>query len=275
MSTIQTPKVSHPPSPSPSPSTGSTPVTGNATKLHPKEHGAYAILAIPIVTAMIVAGPTVVGFCVAIASVSGFLAHEPLLVAWGHRGQRAKSSTPGANSRLIAYLAIACCAGSVAMLLGASHVRLSLLACLIIAMIGFALALAGKHRTTAGQIWGVIGLSVPSVPILLAGSVETAPAITIWITWLLGFMATTFAVHSVIAAQKRRPRAVHATILSVVTLAVVVGASQEISPIAAIVPMVLVSWVLFFRPPPARYLKRVGWTLVTATVLTALIIIAN
>ena len=61
-----------------------------AANLKPKEHGAYAILAIPIVTAILVTGPTVVGLCVAVASLAGFLAHEPLLVALGHRGARYK-----------------------------------------------------------------------------------------------------------------------------------------------------------------------------------------
>jgi YwiC-like protein len=43
--------------------------------LSPKEHGAYAILAIPIVTAIFITGLTLVGLCVAIASIAGFLAH--------------------------------------------------------------------------------------------------------------------------------------------------------------------------------------------------------
>ncbi|WDQ16788.1 YwiC-like family protein [Rhodopirellula sp. P2] len=49
-----------------------------AAKLKPKEHGAYAILAIPLITSLIVAGLTWGGLCVAAASGAGFLAHEPL-----------------------------------------------------------------------------------------------------------------------------------------------------------------------------------------------------
>ena len=77
-----------------------------ATKLKPKEHGAYAILGIPIVTSLVITGTTVVGVSVAAASVAGFLAHEPLLVAWGHRGSRAKQSTPSAAKRLTLLLGI-------------------------------------------------------------------------------------------------------------------------------------------------------------------------
>lgn len=54
--------------------------------LKPKEHGAYAILAIPLVTGLVAAGPTLVGGCIAAAAFTGFLAHEPLLVTLGHRG---------------------------------------------------------------------------------------------------------------------------------------------------------------------------------------------
>ena len=77
-----------------------------AAKLKPKEHGAYAILGIPIVTALLVAGPQVAGVCVAIAAVAGFLAHEPMLVAVGHRGARAQRATPAARRRLALLLGL-------------------------------------------------------------------------------------------------------------------------------------------------------------------------
>jgi hypothetical protein len=38
--------------------------------LKPKEHGAYAILAIPLATGLIAGGPTVVGLLIAVASAS-------------------------------------------------------------------------------------------------------------------------------------------------------------------------------------------------------------
>ncbi len=244
-----------------------------ATRLHPKEHGAYAILAIPMVTALVMTGPTVIGVLVSIASVAGFLAHEPMLIAWGHRGRRAQTATPAASMRLRAYLALACLAGATAMVIGTAEIQLALAMCLVMAVVGFALAVMGKHRTRYGQLWGVASLSVPCVPILLAGHVSVSDAGMIWSTWLLGFSATTFVVHSVIAAQKGKPRGIYAAILLAVSLAVAVGVSLHLNEFAAIVPMLAVSWFLYFKPPPAKYLKRVGWSLVVATIATSLILI--
>ena len=259
---------------------GSNDVTTSATakgdpssRVYPKEHGAYAILAIPMVTAVVITGPTVVGFCVAVASITGFLAHEPMLIALGHRGRRAQTSTPTARLRLLAYLGITFFAGTTAMAIGSTEVRLSLIACLAMAVVSFSLAAMGKHRTRYGQLWGVVGLSAPCVPMLLAGNVNAGQALSIWVTWLLGFTATTFVVHSVIAAQKRTPRGVYAAILVTVSLVVAVDIALRVNGFAAILPMLAVSWFLYFRPPPARHLRRVGWTLVAATIAAALLII--
>ncbi len=243
---------------------------GTAAQLHPKEHGAYAMLSVPIVTALIAGGPSRVGVCVAVAGVAGFLAHEPLLVLCGHRGRRAQRQTDGASSRLVVWVLLAIAAGSAALVTGSLPVRLSLLACLALAASGFAIALSGRHRTMGGQLWGAIGLSSPSVPILIAGGASVADAMTLWTAWLLGFWATTVAVRSVIAAQKRRPRLLHTSILTTVTLPVGIAmAMGNLWPLVTL-PMIALSWYLHISPPPAKQIKRVGWTLVAGTLLSAL-----
>ncbi|MEZ6150463.1 MAG: YwiC-like family protein [Pirellulaceae bacterium] len=65
-----------------------TPVPKPAA-MEPKEHGAYAILGIPIASSLLIAGASVPGVCIAIAAVAGFLAHEPLLIVCGSQ-QRAR-----------------------------------------------------------------------------------------------------------------------------------------------------------------------------------------
>ncbi|MCA9137296.1 MAG: YwiC-like family protein, partial [Planctomycetales bacterium] len=101
------------------------PETPAAAKLKPKEHGAYAILGIPICTALIMTGPTVVGSAVAVASIAGFLAHEPLLVAIGHRGKRAQRTTPNARKRMVVLLALAFACGLIAIAAGSIAARYS------------------------------------------------------------------------------------------------------------------------------------------------------
>ena len=244
-----------------------------AAKLRPKEHGAYAILGIPVVSALIAGGLTLSGFCVAIAAVAGFLAHEPLLVAWGHRGRRAQRSTPTAKLRLVVLLLIALVAGCTALISGSESVRWSLIACLVIASIVFAVAMAGRHRTLGAQLLGVVGLSLPCVPILIAGGISVSGAMMVWAAWLLGFSATTIAVRSVIAAQKREPRWAHTTILCVISLLIGAGAVLRIYWPLVTLPMIVPSWYLLIAPPPAKYLKRVGWTLVICTIATAALMV--
>lgn len=145
-----------------------------AVSLKPKEHGAYAIIAIPIITALIIAGPTVVGVCVALAATAGFLAHEPLLVAIGHRGKRAQRNTPAARSRAMVLLSFTVACGTLALAVGTVAVRLSLAGCALLSGVSFAFAVLGKHKTLGGQLLGVVGLSAPCVPILLAGTLALA-----------------------------------------------------------------------------------------------------
>ena len=241
-----------------------------ATQLKPKEHGAYAILAIPILTALVACGPSVASVCIAVASITGFLAHEPLLVAIGHRGARAQRTSPAATKRLALLLAITVAGGSAALLLGDMKVRVALAACAAMAVVSFSVAIAGKHRTLAGQLLGVAGLSIPCLPMLLAGGMGISISLEVWGTWLIGFLSTTIAVRSVIASQKRQSRLFHISTLAFLTLSVllatVVGKLEL--PIVT-TPMLAMSWYLLWSPPPAKYLKRVGWTLVAGTVATA------
>jgi hypothetical protein len=244
--------------------------TPSAAKLQPKEHGAYAILGVPLVTALVISGFSFAGICVAIAAVAGFLAHEPLLVVWGHRGMRAKNATPGAMRRLLTLLTITIGSGSVALLLGTTSMVTALFGCGMLAASSFVLAMRGQHRTFGGQLWGVIGLSVPCVPILLSGEVPLAQTLEIWLTWLIGFAATTIAVRAVIAAQKRCSTSLY--LVSVLGLSVIVAmlATIQHSWVIAALPMLVISVYLVLQPPPAKQLKRVGWTLVFGTVFTSL-----
>ncbi|MGV3485787.1 MAG: YwiC-like family protein [Planctomycetaceae bacterium] len=240
-----------------------------ASKLRPKEHGAYAILAIPLLSGFAVTGLTWAGACIAIASVAGFIAHEPTLVALGHRGRRAQQSTPFATSRASMWLGTTVVAGSVAMWIGDTQLRWSLGLCLLIAVASFLVAAIGKHRTLGGQLWGVIGLSVPCVPVLLAGGLGLNAALHIWAVWLLGFSATTMAVRGVIAAQKRQPRTLHHLFVGSVLIAAMLAG------LYAALPMIVASVCLLVCPPSAKFLKQVGWTLVAVTMGTALLVIVT
>jgi hypothetical protein len=241
--------------------------------LKPKEHGAYAVLAIPSLTALAMGGVSLVGLCVLLAACCGFLAHEPLLVMLGSRGRRAQVASPDASRRWRALISATLLCGVLALLLGDPAVRVALLGCLVLAATNFGVSIAGRHRTFAGQLWGTVGLSAPCVPILLAAGVPIPASLAVWSVWLLGFAASTGAVRSVIAAQKRQPRWLHFVLMSAVSAVVIGLASRWGNWPLVCLPMLLASWWLMLAPPPVRLIRRVGWSLVTVTVATALLMV--
>jgi hypothetical protein len=147
---------------------------------------------------------------------------------------------------------------------------MALVACALVAAFSFLVAFAGLHKTPAGQLLGVVGLSMPCLPILLAGGAEPSISIEAWITWLLGFTATTIAVRGVIAWQKRQSRLFHWLALSLLSVAVCIATlGHRYSLPIVTIPMLAMSWYLLWLPPPVKYIKRVGWTLVAGTLATA------
>src|SRR3990170_3079883 len=70
--------------------------------LLPREHGAYAGIAFPLITALSLGAPTAVQLLWIAGCVAVFLAHEPLLIILGERGRRSHTAL-GARARKTAY----------------------------------------------------------------------------------------------------------------------------------------------------------------------------
>lgn len=83
------------------------------SRLYPKEHGAYAILGVPLATALFIVGLMPVTVLLSIATITAFLAHEPLLILAGGRGTRVRDAAPQARWLLSGrHDAIGCCDGN-------------------------------------------------------------------------------------------------------------------------------------------------------------------
>src|SRR5688572_14716336 len=93
----------------------------------PKEHGAYGQLSFPIATALLASGGSSAAGLLALATMAGFLAHEPAAIILGLRGVRAKRED-GAKARrwMAGWLAIAIVGGSAALVTMPAHARWSL-----------------------------------------------------------------------------------------------------------------------------------------------------
>ncbi|MEZ6131253.1 MAG: YwiC-like family protein [Planctomycetaceae bacterium] len=246
-------------------------------RLHPKEHGAYFVLAIPLVVSLFIAGLTPTTLSIAIAAFAAFLAHEPLLIVAGSRGNRVRESTPAAARTLVVRIAVTVVCGTTAFWLGGQSVRLGLITCIVFSGIQLVVSTKGYSRTLGGQILGIAGLTLPSAVVLLAGGIELAAAVQFWLMWFAGRMATTVSVRSAITHHKSSA-SLWATrtcdILLAIAFAVcAVGLFRGSAIWFVTLPLLLAASVLRFFSPHPRHLKQVGWSLLVVNTISGIIAI--
>lgn len=243
--------------------------------LWPKEHGAYGQLALPLVAALALGRPTVASGLLVAGAAAAFVAHEPLLVALGLRGARARREHGTRAARLglvCAALALGCGLagwrlGSLAVL-HASLLPLALVAALL------PIVVAGRERTTAGEVLAGAAITAASVPVAVAGGASLGLALHVWAAWVVAFTASTAAVRLVIGRHKSGARAPSLVALTGVATAAT-AALSACSPVGlAAMPMVGAAWFLVVRPPHPRQLRRIGWILVACSASTAALAVA-
>jgi len=257
--------------------------SGNQRSLLPREHGAYAQLAFPLVTALGLGRPGPAAILLVVAVIAVFLSHEPVLVVVGNRGARLKQEAGTRAVRRLALLGVVALMGGVAGLLLAP--RAARIAALVPTALGLLLApliLARREKTTAGELLAAWSFSTTLIPVALAAGAELNAAISAAVVWGIASSLVTIAVRSVIARNKGKSGHGHgpmfAPALCVVTIAValVLAVRSELStPVAlAVLPTALVALAFGLAGVHPRHLRRVGWSFVASNtlVLAALLI---
>lgn len=244
------------------------------TRLLPKEHGAYAILGVPLVTALIIAGLTPVTSLLTIATVAVFLAHEPLLILSGGRGVRARDAAPHAKRILVARLVIAIICGGLAFWLANPVAQGAMMVCGVFAVAEFAVSSAGHSRTLAAQILALAGLAMPSAVILTAGGIDATSATLFLLIWFAGRIATTVSVRLVIAQHKTstswKTLATCDGLLLAAGGVLVGGIAMGDRQWLASIPLLMTAVALRIRPPHPKYLKQIGWSLLAVNVVSGI-----
>lgn len=239
----------------------------------PKEHGAYAILGVPLCTAFLMVGPNWIGLLTAVASLSGFLAHEPVMIVAGRRGQRALHQSSNVLQRLIFMLGVTSLFGVVAFWLSNNQIRSVLIVCLVMAAMSFIFSASGWQRSLAAQLLGCCGLVLPSLIVLLGASTPLAQSMRISLAWMIGQSVALIAVRSVIAGQRqaqgKRVPLLNDIIQLGLSFAAMFGVVFGYSEAVYVLPMIVAALWLRLRPPTLQHLRRVGWTLVAFNVLSA------
>ncbi len=249
--------------------------------LIPREHGAYGQLLFPLFSALLIGHPAAGAYLLGGAAVAAFLAHESLLVVLGQRGKRALREQGSDARRSLALFGGFCLVtGIVAWLVLPRAALVSLLIPCSLAAVVVGLVVRHRERSTGGEVLVAAALSSTSVPVALAGGVPLMSALTLFLVFTSAFVTATVAVRALIARVGRvnGPRPATAAALAVgavalLALAASIGRLASVAPYAAL-PVCLVALGLTAKPPALRYLRAIGWTLVGATALTAVLLVA-
>jgi uncharacterized membrane protein HdeD (DUF308 family) len=251
--------------------------------MFPKEHGAYGQLLFPIATAFAIGGFSWSALALAAAAVCAFVAHEPLLVLIGQRGPRAQRELRLRAWRWLAGVGgAALIAGVVAVASLAASARVALGVTIAFA-IGLALFIALKREhTLLGESWMSVTMGSLGAPTALAAGASLRESLTLACAFAAAFLVPTVAVHAVIAFTRKPPATRIRAGSALVTLAAgaVVAAAASNGIIAragewAVLPAGAAALTLALRPPAARRLRIVGWTLVATSTAASAILIAG
>jgi hypothetical protein len=245
--------------------------------LLPKEHGAYAELAVPMLAALGAGAPRTSALLLAGSAWAFFLAHEPALVLLGRRGERVRTEQrTRAVTRLLVLGLAGAALGGLGLVLAPPAVHGASLAVAVLAIAFGALVALGEERSTAGEVLAAITLAGAGFPVALASGVDGGVAWRAWLVWSLGLVAVVIPARS-IGAHRRSSAPVGVRALPA-GLALGIGIALwgpllRGLELAALAPLVIAGgWLGIARPQPRR-LRQVGWSIVGATVLTACVLV--
>jgi len=245
--------------------------------LLPREHGAYAGLAFPLITALSLGGPIAVQLLWVVGCIAVFFAHEPLLIMLGERGRRSHSALGSRARRSACGLAVlAITTGGLGWWLAPPAARAALILPLALGGILLRLILTHRERSLPGELLACLTLSSVVIPIALAGGTSARAAIIAGAVWVAVSASATLTVRAAIARVKQ---AAHHRRLA--DAAIAFGAAAlfgsflliraNILPLlagAAIYPVVLLAVVFRYVQVHPRHLRAMGWSLVGSNVIT-------
>ena len=249
----------------------------------PREHGAYAELTFPLLSGLLLGGPTRPAALYVVAALSLFLAHEPVAVLLGVRGRRLQAELgDAARRRAAGLLAVGAVTGVAAVVLAPPLARLLLLLPASLAAILVPLVPARKVKTLPGEVLVAAAMAANHLPLAAAGG---RTGLLVWapaVVWFTGFALAVVTVHSIKVRFKGLDRGrwtvVAAPVLAGLVVAGAVAAVFVFQDVRrwialAVVPIPAAVLVLGVVPVHPRHLKRVGWTLVGADLVTLLLML--
>jgi hypothetical protein len=252
--------------------------------LLPREHGAYAAVAFPLITAWSLGAPTAVQLLWITGCVAVFLAHEPLLIMLGERGRRSHTAL-GTRARKAVYIfvALAVAAGGLGWWLAPPAARIALILPLALGALLLRLILTHRERSLPGELLACVTLSSVVIPIALAGGASPRAAVIAGAVWCAASALATLTVRATIARAKQTAnhrRLANATMAfsAVALLASFFLTRANVMPVlaaAAILPFVLLAVAFSIVHVHPRHLRAMGWSLVGSNVITLIALLVG
>lgn len=245
----------------------------------PREHGTYGELGFPLASALLVGRPTAPSWLLVVAALCFFLLHEPLLILRGARGERRRDQAgPAALRRVWLLFVLGLAAAGTAFLLGDATLRY---ATLLPAALGAAVllwALRSRERALGQQLLAAAALVSPAVPVAIAAGRSAQDATMLAVLWLLAFVLTTTAVRGVAHRTRDQGARLRLAAFTLLLVAAVVTALTQAALLPGwlwpcLLPTALPVLYLVLRPPHARHMRRVGWSLMGSSVLTLVLVL--
>lgn len=252
--------------------------------LLPKEHGAYAELIFPLITALALGNLRMAQWFLAFAAVAAFLAHESVLVIVGNRGSRARSRLTGqAKWTSTILLLIACTTAALGLWQAPVATLRAMLIPLLLTVLLIPLILSHHEKTLAGELLVALILSSALIPVARAGDVGFETATVAGLVWFAVFSFETLTVRAVkahIRTDTETGPLAHAIVVLGLSLAVIAfllafNRKPLIVPIAAIFPAALAGLACVWLRVHPRHLRTLGWVLVTCDVIALALLTAS
>lgn len=251
----------------------------NGESLLPREHGVYAEVAFPMITALTLGQASAAGSALTAAIIATFLLHEPMLVLLGRRGLRAKESMQGRARPRVALLAtMALTSATTGLWLADEPTRIACAALVLPGLLVAALVVRGREKTFLGEGLVALVLSFTLVPIALAGGVPLPITLGAATVWMVVFALGTATVHSVLARKKRGSNTLAYSVLAVATILMAASTALALGPgpiwAAAVAPAALVGIVVLAVGVTPKHLRRMGWSMVISNAATLAILLS-
>ncbi|UCC82590.1 MAG: YwiC-like family protein [Gemmatimonadota bacterium] len=244
--------------------------------LLPREHGAYAQLGFPLLTALALGDLSFAPVLLVVGIVAVFLVHEPVMVLSGGRGGRARREQGDrARRRGVMLLAVAAIAGAAGLWLAPPTARFSTVIPLALGASLAPLTIKRQEKTLIGESLVSVALSSTMIPVALAGGSGVRETVVAFVVWAVVFLLGTITVRAIIARAKKTAvpsRAVHLPPLlsaAAIAIAIAIAIGGDVPALAAvaIVPTAFAALIFGLLGVHPRNLRRLGWSLVASNVL--------